>query len=68
MNPSEILDTLDRVIADIERGVTPFPRHLHKLKTWSRGERERLDTKRLSASQVHRMAAKGKRGGEGIAI
>ncbi len=67
MNPSTILDTVDQIIADIEKGVTPYPRHVHKLKTWARAERERLESKRLSASQVHRMA-KGKRGTQGIAI
>lgn len=67
MNPSTILDTVDLIIADLERGIIPFTKHTHKLKTWARGERERLEAKRLSASQVHRMN-KHKNNDNGIAI
>lgn len=62
MRTADILDTLERLVQDIETGRLPDKRQIHKLKTWLRKERERIDEKRpLTAQQTHKMTGERKR-------
>ncbi len=59
MRAADIIGTLERLIEDIENRRPSNTRQVHKVKTWLRAERERLDAKRaLTASQLHKMADK----------
>lgn len=60
MRPADILDTLERLVDDIEQGRAPDKRQLHKLKNWLRNERERQE-KPLTAFQMHKLTGERKR-------
>jgi hypothetical protein len=47
MRTADILPTLERIAEDIEKNRPVNMRQFHKLKTWLRSERERLDARQV---------------------